>query len=183
MIAQRPEWPLSRIALALTDLGANTFSAPLARAALAAAREPATRAGLPRLLRLMEIAHNADVMPAVDQLLRRPDELGAEVIAPCLRLLDDPREAHWARRFATHEVWFVRVSAAHALLRIGVATDVDLLNRLLCDTHWWVRYRAAQALAHLPELSADALMQLADTHQDRFAAEMMRQVLAERDLS
>ncbi len=183
MIAQRPEWPLSRIALALTDLGANTFSAPLARAALTAAQQPDTQAGLPRLLRLMEIAHNVDVMPAVDQLLRRADALGPEVIAPCLRLLDDPREAHWARRFATHDVWFVRVSAAQALQRIGVANDGDLLTGMLCDPHWWVRYRAAHALANLPDMTPDALMQLADAHQNPLATEIMRQVIAERALS
>ena len=183
MIAERDDWPLSRIALALRDLGATQFSIPLANAAIEASRQPTTLRGLPRLLHLMELAHAAQVMPAVDQLLKRADELGPDVIAPCLRLIHDPRKAHWARTFATHDIWYVRVTAANALRRAGAAEDRELLNKMLCDAHWWVRYRAAQALISLPLASLDAWEETAAAHSDQYAGEMLRHAIAEQRLS
>jgi HEAT repeat protein len=182
-IAQRQDWPLSRIALALRDLGADTISAPLARAALDAADSAATLTGLPRLLHLMELAHSTQVTPAVDQLLRKAAALGPEVIAACLRLLNDPRQARWARAFVTHDAWPVRVAAANALRRIGDVEDCDRLMRLLSDRYWWVRYRAAQAMAALPGVTLAEMEQVAAVHFDKFAADMLRHVAAEARLS
>ena len=182
-IAARHDWPLSKIALALNDLGADHFSAPLANAAVQAARRSNTLPGMPRLLHLMELAHNAQVMPAIDRLLRRADELGPRIIAPCLRLLNDPREAHWARKFATHGTWYVRVTAANALRRIGDIEDRERLMHMLCDEYWWVRYRAAQALATLPGVTLEELAQIGETHSDRFAADILHHVIAEARLS
>jgi HEAT repeat protein len=131
----------------------------------------------------MELAHAAQVMPAVDQLLQRAHEFGPDVIAPCLRLIGDPRKAHWARTFAVHDCWYVRVCAANALRRIGGAQDRALLQGLLCDAHWWVRHRAAQALISLPVASLDDWEQIAAAHADRYAGEMLRHVIAEARLA
>ncbi|MBM3341898.1 MAG: hypothetical protein FJY56_07280 [Betaproteobacteria bacterium] len=179
LIAARRDWPLSAIALALKDLGADTISEPLAHAALEASREASTRPGVPRLVHLMELAHGSAICNDVDQLLRRAEYLGPEVIAPCLRLLNDPRQAHWARQFLSHNVWYVRVAAATTLQRIGGAEDCERLLPLLGDAHWWVRYRAAHALARLPGMAPQRLDELAANTRDRFAAQMLRHVAAE----
>jgi HEAT repeat protein len=183
LIAQRHDWPLSRIALALRDVGAENFSAPLADAALECTHDPALLPGLPRLLHLMELAHTAQVMPAVSQLLHDAQTFGPAVIAPCLRLLNDPRQAHWARAFVTHDTWYVRVAAANALRRIGDVEDCDRLMHLLSDAYWWVRYSAAQAMARLPSVTLDEMEQVAAAHFDAFAADMLRHVAAEARLS
>ena len=182
LIAQRHDWPLSRIALALRDLGADHFSEALADAALEASLDPATLSGLPRLVHLMELAHTTQVMPTVYHLLRRGQTLGPEIIAPCLRLLNDPRQAPLARAFSTHATWYVRVVAANALRRIGDIEDYVRLMRMVSDRYWWVRYRAAQALATLPSVTCEELLAVAKVHHDKFAADMLRHVAAEASL-
>ena len=54
---------------------------------------------------------------------------------------------------------------------------------MLTDTEWWVRYRAAQAIAGLPFLGPNALRQLQIRQSDRFAAEILQQVMAEAGLA
>jgi hypothetical protein len=49
----------------------------------------------------------------------------------------------------------------------------------LSDREWWVRYRAAQALVELPWLAQAELRALQDGLTDRFAADMLAQVVAE----
>ena len=54
---------------------------------------------------------------------------------------------------------------------------------LLADVEWWVRYRTAQALAGMPFFSATELELLRNNLSDRFARDMLGQVLAERTAS
>ena len=56
------------------------------------------------------------------------------------------------------------------------------LTTALSDTSWWVRHRAAQALAQLPDMNAARLSAIASRQTDRYAADMLRQTLAERCL-
>lgn len=56
------------------------------------------------------------------------------------------------------------------------------LIALLGDPHWWVRYRAAQALAALPGVSTALLEPLCEQLTDAFARDMLRCVLAENAL-
>jgi HEAT repeat protein len=71
------------------------------------------------------------------------------------------------------------VLAAKALGRIGDASDVDRLVGLLGDREWWVRYRAAQAIVELPSLGRAQLDALQAALTDRFAADILAQVMAE----
>ena len=71
------------------------------------------------------------------------------------------------------------MAAARALGRIGNTSDQALLLDLVEDRNWWVRYRAAQALASLPGLSRGDLAAMRARTSDRFAADMLDQVLAE----
>jgi HEAT repeat protein len=73
------------------------------------------------------------------------------------------------------------VQAAKALGRIGGRADVERLVALLADREWWVRYRAAQALVELPWLKRADLDALRASLEDRFAADMLAQVMAEQD--
>ena len=72
---------------------------------------------------------------------------------------------------------------ANAPRRAGAAEDRELLNKMLCDAHWWVRYRAAQALISLPLASLDAWEETAAAHSDQYAGEMLRHAIAEQRLS
>jgi HEAT repeat protein len=87
------------------------------------------------------------------------------------------------RALLAHPDWQVRVQAARALGRIGEHADAGRLAALLADREWWVRYRAAQALVDLPALSRQDCESLCASLTDRFAADMLAQVLAEQELA
>jgi HEAT repeat protein len=108
-------------------------------------------------------------------------ELAADhgLLADCLNALRDPHDVDLPRRHARHESWIVRVAAAKALGRIGEPGDREQLIAMLGDPHWWVRYRAGRALAALPSVSPADLERIRAALSDRFAAEMLRHVIAE----
>jgi HEAT repeat protein len=83
------------------------------------------------------------------------------------------------RSLAAHPQWIVRVQAAAALGRLGGEEDAQRLQTMLGDPEWWVRYRAGLALVQLPFVSRQSLTALCAQLGDRFAADMLRQVLAE----
>jgi HEAT repeat protein len=79
--------------------------------------------------------------------------------------------------------WQVRLQAAQALGRMGTPRDERYLVRALEDPAWWVRYRAARALAALPSIDLHKLHQLSDSIEDRYGRDILRQVIAERELA
>lgn len=101
------------------------------------------------------------------------------LLADCLNALRDPHDVDLPRRHAGHPSWEVRVAAAKALGRLGEPADRDQLIALLADPHWWVRYRAGKALMALPSVGRAELERIRETLPDRYAAEMLRHVLAE----
>ena len=61
--------------------------------------------------------------------------------------------------------------------------DIVSLGRpLLADPQWWVRYRTAQALQHLLAGAEGRLAQVRDAQEDRYARDILTQVMAERAL-
>ena len=112
------------------------------------------------------------------QRLLRPDQ-PMDVIIGALRLLHRPEGLPWVRDLTDHPDWQVRTQVATTLGRIGDATDVDRLMQLLMDAQWWVRYRAAQALAITPFVDRDTLSQRIAALPDRYAREMAMQVFLE----
>jgi len=63
---------------------------------------------------------------------------------------------------------------------MGSEDDVPGLTTALRDGSWWVRHRAAQALSQLPGMDPVRLADMAARQTDRYAADMLHQILAER---
>lgn len=135
---------------------------------------------LPRALQLAE-ALRANLPPEMQAGLLRHDAV--PVLVAALRIVSSPVVREEVCMHAAHADWRVRVQVAKALGRIGGRDDVALLLRLLNDAEWWVRYRAAQALAELPFLGRAGLERLRDEADDRYAADMLTQVMAEREMA
>jgi HEAT repeat protein len=74
----------------------------------------------------------------------------------------------------------VRSTAARALGRIGTHEDRRRLMDLLSDPHWWVRHHAASALVALPSMNPGETEGLLAALKDRYAADALRQALAEK---
>lgn len=168
-LLRRADWPLGQLA--------NILQADRAtwEPALAEAIRSVEPARLPDALRLLAALRLALPQPVLEQLLGSPD---TDVVVAALRLATTPEAAVLVRGHLGHPDWRVRVQAARALGPLGAREDVALLQPLLADPQWWVRYRAAQALAGMPFVRRDELAALAAG--DRFAADIVRHVLAEQ---
>jgi hypothetical protein len=177
-LAGRPDWPLARVISLLRELGAP---AAVGRA-LAATMLDALASGNPellvRLLGLVEAADAERLRAAVLQVLRRSRD--AQTVAAALAALRHPGDAQVARAFAPHPEWLVRMESARALGRLGTQADLHNLVKLMSDANWWVRYRAAQAIVDLPWLERHQIEHLQRALPDRFAADALRQAIAER---
>ncbi|HEY8106229.1 MAG TPA: HEAT repeat domain-containing protein [Gemmatimonadales bacterium] len=179
LIASRADWPPSRVAALLQDAGPDAMVEPLTRAAAEAAPASPDRAA--QLVRYMVLAPSALVAPHVRALVAGTHDAG--LIRACLHVLSNADDADVVRPFLAHPDWPVRSEAARTIGRLGTAADVPVLTSLLGDTAWWVRYRAAQAIASLPAIGARELRGIAAGHPNPFARDMIAHVMAERQIA
>ena len=190
LLASRGDWPPPRVADTLQTAGADVISDPIARAAIAASASALDQAENPvgedearplrnaaRLVRYLNLAYNVSAVPAARTIARSSHN--PEVLAACLRLLNSAEDLEIVRRCLAHEAWPVRVQAAAAMGRIGEDQDAPGLIGLLSDKQWWVRYRAAQALARLPSMTVHRLKAIQTSQANPFARDMLAQILAE----
>ena len=175
LIIRRRDWPPARLAVMLKEVEQPFVERFLEAVAEAAAAQAPY---LVRLLRLVEAMGFNQPLPFLAELLRNSTQ--PEVIAACLRMLNDPACLTLVRAHASHPDWIVRVQVANALRRLGSRVDLPCLLQLLGAPEWWVRYRAAQAIVNAPYLQADEPRRLQAAHADRYARDILQQVMAER---
>ncbi|MDP1693144.1 MAG: HEAT repeat domain-containing protein [Burkholderiaceae bacterium] len=170
------DWPAPRVGTLLRDTPHEAIGASYAKRLF--------DGSLYEQLRLLPLLRFAEV-PNIDSLLDRLVHTSREpqVLAIALRQLQGPAALADVRRLSAHGDPLVRSAAAQALGRIGTADDQNRLMDLLVDGNWWVRYRAAQALVGMPGVEADDMVQLRRLITDRYARDMLDQVLAERSLA
>ena len=180
--ASREDWALANVVPAFAEVDPAQVGEALSvaiRTELYKERR-GTRAGsVGRLLRLHVAAHAAALRPALLEVFAESESPSTLVAA--LGALSHPQDIEHPQRLLKHLHWPVRAAAAKALRRMGSADDFPRLREALTDASWWVRYRAAQALCALPGVAATELHDLARTITDRFAADMLRQALAEQE--
>lgn len=172
LLLARKDWPLAHVA-AILQPAHHAFFLPLLEATA-----DIKSVYLGRTLRLLE-ALRLNVPQAILLRLLEPSNETATILA-ALRLINDSSLLPSARNYLHHADWHVRVQAAKALGRLGEHADANRLISLLSDPEWWVRYRAAQALVGMPFFSRIEVELLRNHLSDRFARDMLNQVLAER---
>lgn len=172
LFVEREDWALSHVA-GILHQAAGPVVGVLARLLPELDEER-----LPRALRIAESLRAPLPAGALAGALRSS---AAPVVVAALRSVFQPDAIEDVRRLLGHEDWQVRVQAARALGRIGTRADAARLTLLLGDPQWWVRYRAAQALRELPLLSRADLEAVRASLTDRFALDMLDQVLAEEE--
>ena len=152
-----------------------------AREALAVLLESAASDEAILLVRLLQQTQDSAILPVLRARLlqtRNPDETGELLLA--LGRLGTAEDRKTVLAYLGETNWIIRLKAVRALGLIGVAEDQSVLIPLLSDAQWWVRYAAAQSLAVLPGSSV-AFLQLLGQHQtDRFAADILKHVIAEQ---
>lgn len=171
-IARQPSWPRTAVGKILHAAGADIVTAPLCTAIRESDSE-----GAVRLLRFYEAAYIKDMDRTAEHLLVSGND--PAVIAAALRAVRGDLPRHLLERCVNSETWFIRMQAANLLSKFGRREDYALLEPLLSDSEWWVRYRAAQAITALPFLGPNALRKLRGRQKDKFARQIMSQALAE----
>jgi HEAT repeat protein len=165
------DWALPHVAGMLQEAAAP------AGEALARLLPGLPEAQLPRALRMAE-ALRMQVPSSVLARALGSGDIGLLVAA--LRSVTMPDAIDAVHHLLGHAHWQVRVQAARALGRIGEPGDIERLAQLLADPEWWVRYRAAQSLVELANLYGEPLDGVRAQLSDRFASDMLAQVMAEK---
>ena len=174
-IVSRQDWVDGGIAQMLHEAGPEAVKDELGAAALRANDEVA-----PRLVRFLAGVSPEAVAPVIARILAEPHD--EHLVSTCLQVIGDVRDLDKVRPLLTHERWHVRMHAAAAIGRLGTAADAEALLPLLTDPQWWVRYRTAQALQQLLAGGEERLAQVRDAQEDRYARDILTQVMAERAL-
>lgn len=172
LAAEREDWSRNYVLGMLAEFGADIVSRPLTKAALQIDPDRAHR-----LIRYFGVAHVADVIPVVRAIMGKTTNV--ECLSACLRVFADVDHLEVVREYLDHPSWPVRVQAVNVLGRLGSISDFELLQPLLSDREWWVRYRAAKAICALPGVGMDMIRMLSRRHVDPFARDMLTHVLAE----
>lgn len=173
LVTLRDDWPSVKVAMIFKEASSAVITEPLVKAIRGA--KPSQLRRMINFLELANVAESSQVMREILAVSR-----DQQAIATCLRIMKDPRDLDMVRSQTINPIWIVRVQAAAALGRIGVEEDKARLVKLLVDPQWWVQYRAATSLSQLPFVSMEELARILTQQTDRFAIDMLNQVLAER---
>ena len=159
VLSRRNDWSPLKVVAMFEPAGADIAAEAIAKAACEATPEIGAR-----LIRHLAATQSQHALPPLRALLKKgtpPDD----VLSACLFLFgecSDPRDVATIRTHLSHPTWFVRLQAASALGKVGVEEDEGRLIALLSDEHWWVCYRAAEALSNLPWMTIERLTQLCE---------------------
>lgn len=157
VISRRNDWSPLKVVSIFEAVGADIAADTIAKAACLASPEIGSR-----LIRHLAATQSRQGLPPLRALLRdgTPSD---DVLAACLFLFgecSDPRDVDMVRAHLSHPTWYVRLQAASALGKMGIEEDEPLLIGLLDDEHWWVRYRAAEALSNFPWMTPEKMARL-----------------------
>jgi len=178
LIVRRVDWPAAKVASILGEIGPDLVSKPLADAVINAPNDE-----MRRLIPYLETCHGFVALPVVRRILKDPHD--DKVIGPCLYVIGkfrDEKDLQLVRQYLAHSRWHVRAQAAACLGRIGIKGNEKNLVTLLTDPEWWVRYRAAQAIVDLSFSSLERIHKLKEELDDRYARDILEQVIAEKRL-
>lgn len=141
---------------------------------------PASQAFESQIAWLLKIAHSINLeIPVALLIPLLQDASQIDITIGALKLIKHTDGLHAVRRLASHPDWEIRAQVAIALGRLGDDSDIERLKILTTDTQWWVRYRAAHALVYFPGIDKQALIESVSHWSDRYAKDMVWQVLAE----
>jgi len=157
VISRRNDWSPLKVVAMFEPAGGDLAAEAIAKAACEATPEIGAR-----LIRHLAATQSQHALPPLRAMLQKgmPSD---DVLAASLFLFgecSDPRDVITIRAHLSHPTWFVRLQAASALGKVGVEEDEARLIALLDDQHWWVCYRAAEALSNLPWMTTERMAEL-----------------------
>lgn len=175
-IQERRDWPKNKVSSFLREAGSELISEPMYRAIRSADND-----GKTYLLNFARLIESETKDALVADLIRESQDPG--VLTAALKLVSGLRGVPRIAALTRHEAWFVRMQAAKVLGRVGEREHLALLEALLDDPEWWVRYRAAQSIASLPFIGPNQLRAIRARQRDRYAHDILKQAMAEVGLA
>lgn len=174
-IIKRKDWPAARVAMLLNSANHEQLSKTLERAI-----DKIPAEDIPHILRFLGSSHfDPDVRKLCERLGNSRD---SRVIAACIKAAEDAQGLELVRTHANNPEWYIRLHVARALGRLGTKDDINVLIKLMSDPEWWVRYRSAQAIAQMPFTDINNLKELYSQLDDRYARDILQQVISEQEL-
>jgi len=180
LIVVRKEWSPIFVARVLNEIDADEISMPLCSLAAESYAKGIPERQMSRLISYLILAHVSDYRSLINKILIECEEM--EVLIACLRLVNSDDNLTRTRELIRHERWEVRLQAVLTLGRLAHKEDTGLLIDALNDADWWVRYRTAAALYSMPGMTEKRIEKLAQSLPNRFARDILRQVLTEKRL-
>lgn len=175
LLVKRRDWSYGKLSAMLKEVDPIFLTYFMIEVSEAAKRnEPY----LIRLLHLVEAFGHKQHFPFVTDLLKNSDK--PEIVASCLRMLNDPNSIDLVRTRVDDKDFGVRVQVAKTLKRLGTINDVAGLLKLLQSPEWWVRYRAAEALVTSPFITSINLLKIQSELKDKFAIDMLHQAMSKK---
>ncbi|VAW55245.1 hypothetical protein MNBD_GAMMA06-1031 [hydrothermal vent metagenome] len=175
-IIKRRDWPLARVAMMLNSADSTQLTTTLSKTI-----EKASINDIPHILKFLSSSHFDPKISKLCKRLSNSDD--NRIISTCIKIAKDEYGLILAREHANSSEWHIRLHVATALGRMGLQEDVKILIKLMSDTEWWVRYRSAQSLAQMPFIHLTDLKQIRNKLQDRYARDILQQVISEQALN
>jgi len=178
VLYERTDWPLVHLKFIMEGLGSD----------IATRRIPELVHGAPtsRKSNLVPMLGWVRTEVARESLRSLLDETSdEEVLGSALRTIVDlaqPEDRQRVRPLLDSNAYFLRAQAANVLGKIGNEEDVDRLVVRTADPNYWVRKRAAEALARLPGMTHERLRQIRDKAEDQYAQDMLEEVINQEDM-
>lgn len=181
VLFQREMWPKEWRAMLMKEMGAGNI-APLVVAEI----EKTPNSELPQVLDFLTLIPETYSLPLLSDLINNQED--PELVAACLRAWHKIGSAQEFRplieSLLSHPYWPIRVQAVSLLaMQAKDENDVALLVQMLSDENWWVRFRAAQNLVHLPFMTKEKVLNLLNTVQDRYGRDILEECIREREVS
>ena len=179
-IATRRDWSPIFVAKVLKEIECDTLSKPLSELVEKHFAENLEERQMSRLISYLGFANFADRNALVSKILCDSNE--KEILIACLRLVTGDDDLPRVRELINDDRWEIRLQVVITLGRLGHKKDIDLLTAATDDLDWWVRYRAAGMLMSMPGMTESKIEGLSRTLPSQFSRDILRQVMAERQL-
>ncbi len=135
------------------------------------------------LFSLINLTDDKTLVPVIINRLNTSDDAEEKAIAiKSLARIGGKIYKNKIMQYAVSDEFFLRLSVAIASRQIGDSRDLPLLEKLLSDSVWWVRYRAAQAILAILDNSDIEIKKLLARIKDPFAKDMIMHVHCELSL-
>jgi HEAT repeat protein len=136
---------------------------------------------LPRMIRFLNLLQPNKTNMVLKNLMNKYDD--TEIIYACISVFKDVDNLGYIRKLLTHESWEIRMKASVCLGEYGSEREIARLTKGTMDTEWWVRYRSAQALVKIPNMTARKLKNIAKRDSDGFSHDVILRAVKEKEVA